>query len=63
MSSKPKKQIAEVLPKNGLVYSERGNLTETLCRPKIVPIKSAALERLESIQNELIGQGEDGDDQ
>ncbi len=31
--------IKEVLPKSGLVYSEKGELTEVLCKPKIMPIK------------------------
>ena len=39
--------INEVLPKAGLVYSEKGNLSECLCKPKIMPLKSAALRRLE----------------
>ena len=32
-------QIAEVLPKAGLVYSEKGQLSETLSKPKIMPLK------------------------
>eukprot|EP00501_MAST-03F_sp_TOSAG23-6_P001566 GSMAST32.ASY1.ANO1.1630.1 assembled CDS len=36
-----------VLPKAGLVYSEKGNLSEVLCKPRIVPIKSVELEKLE----------------
>ena len=27
--------IPEVLPKAGLVYSEKGNLSEVLCKPKM----------------------------
>ena len=45
------KEIREVLPKNGLVYSERGGLAEVLCKPKILPIKSKVLLQL-SKQNE-----------
>lgn len=45
-------QIQEVLPKAGLVYSERGNLTEVLCKPKILPIKSATLLRIEEIERQ-----------
>ncbi|CEG38705.1 protein [Plasmopara halstedii] len=45
-------QIQEVLPKTGLVYSERGNLTEVLCKPKIMPIKSATLLRIEEIDKQ-----------
>ncbi|DAZ97200.1 TPA: hypothetical protein N0F65_003831 [Lagenidium giganteum] len=45
-------QIQEVLPKAGLVYSERGNLTEVLCKPKIMPIKSASLLKIEEIEKQ-----------
>lgn len=45
-------QILEVLPKAGLVYSERGNLTEVLCKPKILPIKSATLLKIEEIERQ-----------
>lgn len=31
--------IREILPKAGLVYSEKGNLGEVLSKPKIMPIK------------------------
>jgi hypothetical protein len=34
--------IKEVLPKAGLVYSEKGNLVEVLCKPKLMPIKVRA---------------------
>lgn len=40
----------EVLPKAGLVYSEKGNLSEVLCKPKIMPIKSIALEKIEDME-------------
>eukprot|EP00672_Neobodo_designis_P019997 CAMPEP_0174828132 /NCGR_PEP_ID=MMETSP1114-20130205/1154_1 /TAXON_ID=312471 /ORGANISM="Neobodo designis, Strain CCAP 1951/1" /LENGTH=108 /DNA_ID=CAMNT_0016061841 /DNA_START=41 /DNA_END=364 /DNA_ORIENTATION=+ len=52
---KPEKQgpvITEVLPKSGLVYSEKSSMTELHCKPKIMPIKSAALERLEAMETE-----------
>ena len=39
-----------VLPKAGLVYSEKGSLTEILCKPKLLPIKSAELLRLEDME-------------
>lgn len=45
-------QLQEVLPKAGLVYSERGNLTEVLCKPKIMPIKSATLMKIEEIERQ-----------
>jgi len=42
--------LQEVLPKAGLVYSEKGNLSEVLCKPKIMPIKSVTLEKLEQME-------------
>jgi BBSome-interacting protein 1 len=44
--------LLEVLPKAGLVYSERSNLTEVLCKPKLLPIKSRSLTRLEKVTRE-----------
>ena len=41
-----------MLPKAGLVYSEKGNLSEVLCKPKIMPIKSVSLERLEAMEQQ-----------
>ena len=42
--------LTEVLPKAGLVYSEKGNLSEVLCKPKIMPIKSLTLEKIEDLE-------------
>ena len=46
----PRKQIKEVLPSNGLVHSERGPLSEVLCKPKIMPLKSMTLEKIEKLE-------------
>lgn len=42
--------LQPVLPKSGLVVSEKGGLGELLCKPKILPLKSATLKRLEALQ-------------
>lgn len=42
--------LQEVLPKAGLVYSEKGALSEVLCKPKIMPIKSITLEKIEELE-------------
>jgi len=47
-----KPNIKEVLPKAGLVYSEKSTLSEVLTKPKIMPIKSITLERLEAMEKE-----------
>ena len=48
--------LQEVLPKAGLVYSEKGNLSEVLCKPKIMPIKSLTLEKLEDMEQQAAHQ-------
>jgi len=40
-----------VLPSQGAVFVER-TLSEVLCKPKILPIKSVALEKVEAIEKE-----------
>ena len=42
-----------ILPRAGLVYSERGTLTEILCKPKILPLKSVTLQKLEEMEKRL----------
>lgn len=73
--------ISEVLPKSGLVYSEklviyhlfkrysvqslcqvhiyaRGGLGEILCKPKILPLKSAELEQLQKLESQAASDNE-----
>lgn len=52
MESAKEKQplIKEITPKSGLVYSEKGGLAEILCKPKILPLKSAVLELLQKVE-------------
>jgi len=47
------KQIKEILPKAGLVYSEKATLSEILCKPKILPLKSVTLMKLEQMESQL----------
>jgi len=44
------KILQEALPRTGLVFSERGDLSEILCKPKILPVKSATLIRMEQLE-------------
>ena len=46
-------QVKEILPKAGLVYSEKAALSEVLCKPKILPLKSATLMKLEKMESDL----------
>lgn len=54
--------LREILPKQGLVYSERGSLSEVLCKPKILPLKSAVLEQLKKIEQAVEAPVEDLDE-
>ena len=54
MSSKDKQypdSLREVLPKRGLVYQE-SNPQLVLCKPKLLPLKSVTLEKLEKMQKD-----------
>ncbi|KAG5509678.1 hypothetical protein GH5_05535 [Leishmania sp. Ghana 2012 LV757] len=42
-----------VLPERGLVFSELRQMQLQLCKPKLLPIKSYALERLEKMEKKL----------
>ena len=45
--------LKEILPKAGLVYSEKALLSEALCKPKLLPLKSATLLKLERMEQDL----------
>ena len=47
-----RERIKEVIPKTGVVIAERGPLSEVLCKPKILPLKSAVLEHLIKVEQE-----------
>lgn len=38
----------------GLVYSEKGSLSEVLCKPKLMPIKSTTLVAMEEKEREIM---------
>ena len=50
-SNSPQPKLKEVLPAHGVAAYER-TLSEVLCKPKIMPIKSMALEKVEKIEKE-----------
>ncbi len=50
-STAPRPRLREVLPSQGAVFVER-SLSEVLCKPKILGIKSVALEKVEAIEKE-----------
>lgn len=54
MSESKDKQVEQcdiVLPRQGLLYQE-DTLNYILCKPKLIPLKSVTLEKLEKMQRE-----------
>ena len=45
-----------LLIKAGLVFSEAVPLSELLCKPKLLPLRGAALERLEQLDESIMAQ-------
>ena len=45
--------LKEVAPKQGVPIKEKGELAEILCKPKILPLKSITLQKLEEMEKEL----------
>lgn len=39
-----------MIGKSGLVVSEKGDFKEIMCKPKIMPLKSITLERIEEME-------------
>ena len=47
----PENLVHEVLPKYGLLFTEQCPMP-VLCKPKIMPLKSVTLEKLEKMQKD-----------
>ena len=44
------KQLRNLVPKNGVVYNEKIDFPEVLCKPKLLPLKSMTLKKLEDLE-------------
>jgi len=51
MNSSEQPNFREVLPKRGLVFQESSSQM-VLCKPKLLPLKSFTLQKLEKMQKE-----------
>ena len=53
MAEQTRPVVEEVLPKSGLVMGEKTQkFTHILCKPKLLPLKSITLEKLEEMEKE-----------
>ena len=59
MNQQDRPTLREIVPKSGLVFSERGALSEVLCKPKLLPLKSVVLTQLETINAAVEAQADD----
>ena len=50
MDSNILKKLKEIIPKNGIVFNEKNDVSEILCKPKILPLKSITLQKLEEME-------------
>ena len=44
------KQLGNLVPKNGVVFNEKIDFPEILCKPKLLPLKSMTLKKLEDLE-------------
>ena len=44
------KQLRNLVPKNGVVYNEKIDFPEILCKPKLLLLKSMTLKKLEDLE-------------
>ena len=44
------KQLRQIIPKNGIVFNEKNDFSEVLCKPKLLPLKSMTLKKLEDLE-------------
>ena len=47
------KSLKNVLPKHGKLFSEPPSSSEVLCKPKLLPLKSITIRKLEELDKEF----------
>ena len=47
------KSLKTVIQKNGVLFSETKNFAEVLCKPKLLPLKSITIRKLEELDKEF----------
>lgn len=52
-SNSSKQSIREILPRKGYLHCE-DSLTFVLCKPKLLPLKSFTMEKLEKVQADAV---------
>ena len=47
------KALKNTTPKYGILFNETSNFAEVLCKPKLLPLKSITIRKLEEIDKEF----------
>ena len=47
------KSLKTLIQKNGVLFSETKNFAEVLCKPKLLPLKSITIRKLEELDKEF----------
>jgi len=47
------KRLKEIIPKNGIVFNEKNEFAEVLCKPKLLPLKSMNIKKLEKLEKDF----------
>jgi BBSome-interacting protein 1 len=42
--------LKEVIPKSGIIFNEKVDFNEILCKPKLLPLKSMTIRKLEELE-------------
>ncbi len=44
--------VTELLPMRGIILHEKSHLSEVLCKPKIMPLRSKVVERMQELERQ-----------
>ena len=47
------KKLKSAIPKNPEIFREKSNFPEVLCKPKLLPLKSITIKKLEELEKEF----------
>lgn len=47
------RQLKNAIPKNGVLFHETAVFTEILCKPKLLPLKSLTIKKLEELEKDF----------
>lgn len=52
------RQLKPIIPKAGIVFSEKNIFNEIICKPKLLALKSLTLQKLEDMEKKMLYQNQ-----